>query len=105
MTDKDLTIPGSSQPSQSIKQVTETSSLISESPALTFPLPMDKRTVGCLGGGQLGRMLTEAAHRLGVKVVVLDPLGRGSPAGQICDLAIEGSFSDPGAAHSAETMP
>ena len=31
---------------------------------------MDK-TVGILGGGQLGRMLTEAANRLNVKVVIL----------------------------------
>ena len=32
---------------------------------------MDK-TIGVLGGGQLGRMLIEAANRLNVKVVVLD---------------------------------
>ena len=56
---------------------------------------MDGRTVGCLGGGQLGRMLVEAGHRLGIRVAVLDPLGSASPAGLICDLAIEGSFSDP----------
>ena len=34
---------------------------------------MEKQTVGVLGGGQLGRMMAEAAHRLGVKVAVLDP--------------------------------
>ena len=34
---------------------------------------MDK-TVGILGGGQLGRMLTEAANRLNVKVVILGGL-------------------------------
>jgi phosphoribosylaminoimidazole carboxylase len=34
---------------------------------------MDSRTVGVLGGGQLGRMMVEAAHRLGVKLAVLDP--------------------------------
>ena len=55
---------------------------------------MDDRTVGCLGGGQLGRMMAEAAHRLGVKMAFLDPLGASSPAGLISDLAIEGSFSD-----------
>ena len=66
---------------------------------------MDSRTVGCLGGGQLGRMLVEAAHRLGVRVAVLDPLGRASPAGQICDLAIEGSFSDPGLAPRRCELP
>lgn len=34
---------------------------------------MDKRTVGVLGGGQLGRMMIEAANRLGVRIAVLDP--------------------------------
>lgn len=55
---------------------------------------MDGRTVGVLGGGQLGRMMAEAGHRLGVKVAVLDPLGTASPAGQVADLAVEGSFRD-----------
>jgi 5-(carboxyamino)imidazole ribonucleotide synthase len=30
-------------------------------------------TVGIIGGGQLGRMLTDAAHELGWQVIVLDP--------------------------------
>lgn len=34
---------------------------------------MDGRTVGVLGGGQLGRMMVQAAQRLGVRVAVLDP--------------------------------
>lgn len=55
---------------------------------------MDGRTVGVLGGGQLGRMMAEAGHRLGVKVAVLDPLGTASPAGQVADFAVEGSFRD-----------
>jgi 5-(carboxyamino)imidazole ribonucleotide synthase len=38
-------------------------------------------TVGIVGGGQLGRMLTEAAHKLGWQVVVLDPKPN-SPAAQ-----------------------
>ena len=33
-----------------------------------------EKTVGVLGGGQLGRMLTEAANRLNVKVVTLGEL-------------------------------
>ena len=41
---------------------------------------MDK-TVGVLGGGQLGRMLTEAANRLNIQIVTLD--AEGSPAKQI----------------------
>ena len=31
------------------------------------------KTVGVLGGGQLGRMMAEAGHRLGARVTVLDP--------------------------------
>jgi phosphoribosylaminoimidazole carboxylase len=34
---------------------------------------MDKRTVGILGGGQLGRMMVEASNRLGLRIAVLDP--------------------------------
>ena len=41
------------------------------------------RTIGCLGGGQLGMMMAAAAHRLGVKMAILDPGGKGSPAGQV----------------------
>jgi phosphoribosylaminoimidazole carboxylase len=52
-------------------------------------------TLGVLGGGQLGRMMIEAAHRLGVRMVPLDPLGINSPAGQIAEQAVEGSFKDP----------
>lgn len=55
---------------------------------------MDKRTVGCLGGGQLGRMMVYAAHRLGVRVCVLDPLGEQSPAGQVSEMSVKGSFQD-----------
>ncbi|KAI6247790.1 phosphoribosylaminoimidazole carboxylase [Erysiphe necator] len=53
------------------------------------------QTIGLLGGGQLGRMLCEAANSLGVKIVVLDaPF---SPAKQVhsCIPHIDGSFTDP----------
>lgn len=50
-------------------------------------------TVGILGGGQLGRMLGEAASRLGVSIFALDPLGARSPASATC-IAFEGSFKD-----------
>ncbi|OQR87072.1 phosphoribosylaminoimidazole carboxylase [Achlya hypogyna] len=49
--------------------------------------------VGCLGGGQLGRMMGYAAHRLGVRLVCLDPQGEESPAGQVTS-AVAGSFTD-----------
>jgi phosphoribosylaminoimidazole carboxylase len=55
---------------------------------------MDDRIVGIVGGGQLGRMMTQACHRLGVRTACLDPSGTSSPCGQICDLSVEGSLQD-----------
>jgi phosphoribosylaminoimidazole carboxylase len=54
----------------------------------------DPRKVGVLGGGQLGRMLIEAANRLNVQVNVLDAAA--SPAKQISAHSdhIDGSFKD-----------
>lgn len=43
---------------------------------------MDRQTVGILGGGQLGRMIVEAAARLNVKTVILEE-GELGPAKQI----------------------
>lgn len=51
--------------------------------------------VGVLGGGQLGRMMAQAASRLGVSLTVLDPGGLTSPAGMVSGQAIAGSFTDP----------
>lgn len=57
---------------------------------------MDTRTVGVLGGGQLGRMLVEAANNRNITVAVLDK--KGSPAKQInAHPGVVGSFSDAGA--------
>jgi phosphoribosylaminoimidazole carboxylase len=39
-------------------------------------------------------MMAEAAHRLGIKLIPLDPEGKASPAGQVAELAVEGSFRD-----------
>jgi 5-(carboxyamino)imidazole ribonucleotide synthase len=49
--------------------------------------------VGIVGGGQLGRMLTEAAHPLGYKVTVLD-LTSNSPAAQVGAEQIQGGLKD-----------
>lgn len=57
---------------------------------------MEKRTIGILGGGQLGRMMAEAGHRLGLKSVILDPCGSSSSAGRVAQLSIEGSFDSKG---------
>lgn len=55
---------------------------------------MDSKTIGVLGGGQLGRMMVEAAHRLNTKTVVLDQPG--CPAKQInaLDPHVDGSFTE-----------
>lgn len=50
-------------------------------------------TIGILGGGQLGRMLTFEAHRMGYRTAVLDPDPEG-PAGQVADVFVKGSWTD-----------
>lgn len=55
---------------------------------------MSSQVVGVLGGGQLGRMLIEAASRLNITVLALDP-AENSPAKQISSAPHHhGSFSD-----------
>lgn len=51
-------------------------------------------TIGIIGGGQLGRMLTEAALPLGFKVIVLNP-APDSPAAQVGAEEIIGDLYDP----------
>ncbi|CAJ1792979.1 5-(carboxyamino)imidazole ribonucleotide synthase [Aeromonas dhakensis] len=55
-------------------------------------------TLGMLGGGQLGRYFVMAAHRLGYKVVVLDP-DPASIAGAASDHHIVAAYDDPTALH------
>jgi 5-(carboxyamino)imidazole ribonucleotide synthase len=50
-------------------------------------------TLGVLGGGQLGRMFTLAAHSMGYRVVVLDPDPH-SPAGLIASQHIQAGYAD-----------
>ena len=49
--------------------------------------------LGIVGGGQLAKMLTMEAKKLGFKVTVLDPTP-GSPAGQVADNQVVGGFFD-----------
>lgn len=54
---------------------------------------MDRRTLGIVGGGQLGRMTMEAAHRLNVRTLVLDK--KGAPAMQISSEShVEGAMNE-----------
>ncbi len=50
-------------------------------------------TVGVVGGGQLGRMLGEAAAPLGIELVVSDPTP-GAPAARVAEQLV-GGFDDP----------
>lgn len=57
------------------------------------PLPPGS-TIGILGGGQLGRMLSQAASRLGFNVVILDP-EENSPAGRVSQGQIVAAYDNP----------
>jgi 5-(carboxyamino)imidazole ribonucleotide synthase len=50
-------------------------------------------TIGVLGSGQLGRMFTIAARRMGYRVHVLSP-DDDTPTGQVADVEIEASYDD-----------
>ena len=58
-----------------------------------LPLPPGS-TLGIIGGGQLGRMLSQAASRLGFDVVILDPEAD-SPAGRVSARQIVAAYDDP----------
>ncbi|MCM1151753.1 MAG: 5-(carboxyamino)imidazole ribonucleotide synthase [Alistipes sp.] len=51
------------------------------------------KTIGIIGGGQLGLMIAEEAHRLGVRVVALDPAAD-APAFAVCDGKIVAAYDD-----------
>ena len=72
-----------------------TASLTSTAPS---PVPADParraRTVGVLGGGQLGRMFVHAAQRMGFRVLVLDP-DADCPAGRAADELLRAAYDDP----------
>ncbi|GAA0525367.1 5-(carboxyamino)imidazole ribonucleotide synthase [Halorubrum aquaticum] len=62
--------------------------------SITLPGP----TLGVVGGGQLGRMLAEAASPLGVDVVVLDPTPA-CPASGVARDQVVADFDDPDGIH------
>ena len=49
--------------------------------------------VGVLGGGQLGRMLCQAASQLAIKVIVLDPM-ENCPASSLSHYHMVGNYDD-----------
>ncbi len=52
--------------------------------------------IGILGGGQLGRMLSVAASRLGLRCHIFEP-GTEPPAGQVAEFVTTASYEDEGA--------
>ncbi|MCL1935641.1 MAG: 5-(carboxyamino)imidazole ribonucleotide synthase [Defluviitaleaceae bacterium] len=51
------------------------------------------KTIGIIGGGQLGRMMALSAKAMGYKVAVLDPTPN-SPCGQVSDIEITADYND-----------
>ncbi len=51
------------------------------------------KTIGIIGGGQLGLMIVEQAQILGAKTICLDPASD-APAFKICDEQIIAKFDD-----------
>ena len=51
------------------------------------------RTIGIIGGGQLGLMIAEQARMLGARTVCLDP-SHDAPAFAVCDDHITAKFDD-----------
>jgi 5-(carboxyamino)imidazole ribonucleotide synthase len=51
-------------------------------------------TIGIIGGGQLGRMLSMAAARLGYRTVILEPQ-QDCPAAQVANRQIVAAYDDP----------
>lgn len=57
------------------------------------------KTLGILGGGQLGRMSAEAAAKLGIRTVIFTP-ENDSPASQVADETIVAAYEDRAALQS-----
>lgn len=54
---------------------------------------MEAKTLGILGGGQLGRMSAMAARKLGIRTIIYTP-EKDSPASQIADETIVAAYED-----------
>ena len=54
---------------------------------------MSNKTLGILGGGQLGKMIAIEASRLGIKTCIFDP-NKNSPAFQTANIVINGDYKN-----------
>ena len=61
------------------------------------------QTIGILGGGQLGRMLTISARIMGYKVIVLEP-NETCPAKHFANLHIISQYDDKKALQKQQTI-
>ena len=61
---------------------------------MASPHILPPSTIGILGGGQLGRMLTLEARRCGYRVAIFTDEKPGCPAGQWADAEFNASYSD-----------
>ena len=61
--------------------------------SIGVPLPPGS-TIGIFGSGQLGRMLTLAAARLGLKTHIFAPTGPDSPAAQVAQTYTQAEYED-----------
>lgn len=61
------------------------------------PVTLPGKTIGILGGGQLGRMFAIAARRMGYRVHALDP-APDCPTGQVADVEWSAPYDDIGTA-------
>ena len=59
---------------------------------MSEPLPTGA-TIGILGGGQLGRMLSVAASRLGLKTCIYEP-GGDCPASHVANYHFQKPYDD-----------
>ncbi|KAK2988107.1 hypothetical protein RJ640_029967 [Escallonia rubra] len=54
---------------------------------------LSETVVGVLGGGQLGRMMCQAASQMAIKVIILDPV-ENCPASALCHYHMVGNYDD-----------
>ena len=50
-------------------------------------------TIGIIGGGQLGKMMSQEAKKMGYNVIILDPK-ENAPASQVSDQFIKANYDD-----------
>ena len=53
----------------------------------------EKKTIGILGGGQLGKMVLDVSNNWGLDVFVLDP-NKYCPSSKLCKRFFEGALMD-----------